>query len=115
MIKYDLLSRNQIVMMIKASQAGKHQRMAGEGAVTLQTLPWVLISPTIAPDGKHLLVPLAESDLCLSALLPKSATRGSLRGRGSIRRRVNLRLACPAISGPFSEIPYLAAHPLAFN
>ena len=59
----------------------------GEGGVTVQTLPWVLISPTIAPDGKHLLVPAPESVLCLSALLPKSATRGSLRGRGYKKKK----------------------------
>ena len=67
--------------------AANSRECFGEGGVTVQTLPWVLISPTIAPDGKHLLVPAPESVLCLSALLPKSATRGSLRGRGYKKKK----------------------------
>ena len=35
----------------------------GERTVTVQTLPWVLISPTIAPDGKHLLAPPLNQSL----------------------------------------------------
>ena len=60
-------------MMIKAKGGRSMVRRAnireclGEGGVTVQTLPWVLISPTIAPDGKHLLVPqpLNQSSVCL--------------------------------------------------
>ena len=49
-----------------ASLAANNRECFGERTVTVQTLPWVLISPTIAPDGKHLLVPrLNQSSVCL--------------------------------------------------
>ena len=67
----------------------------------MQTLPWVLISPTIAPDGKHLLVPAPESVLCLSALLPKSATRGSLRGRAGQKEEEGVEVAVALPIGRF--------------
>ena len=46
--------------------AANSRECFGEGGVTVQTLPWVLISPTIAPHGKHLLAPLLnQSSVCL--------------------------------------------------
>ena len=57
----------------------------GERGMTLQQLPWLLISSTIATDGKQFLVAVSptESVVCLSALQLNFATRGSLRARWS--------------------------------